>query len=86
VTVIDQPAAEPSTSPVPAQFERHLAEMGVIVVAAADGVAPAVVLPLDVATRFLQEAHAAQPRRYVTEADRQRLAAGVRAARYPDAA
>jgi hypothetical protein len=36
--------------------------------------------------RFLQEAHAAQPRRYVTDSDRERMVRATRAARYPDAA
>ena len=77
----------PTTSAaVPVELERDLAELGLIVVAAADTAHQAIVLPLELALRLLQEVNANPERRYVGEQDRSDLARRVRAARYPAAA
>jgi len=83
-TDLDTPTT--STAPIPVELERDLAEVGLIVAAAADTVHQAIVLPLALALRLLQEVNATPERRYVGEQDRSELARRVRAARYPAAA
>lgn len=83
-TDLDTPTT--SSAPIPVELERDLAELGLIVAAAADTVHQAIVLPLDLAQRLLQEVNASLEHRYVDESDRSDLARRVRASRYPAAA